>query len=99
MGSSSSKLKKKLRKGDEESVLQLLDNSKALQKSFDPNSSYGDRYNNDTPLHLAARHAMKRTLWYANNSHVVLFSKSHHFSLTIIVWNCMNASLSDTMCK
>lgn len=64
MGSSSSKLKKKLKKGDEEAALQLFETSKDLKRSFDPNVSYGDRYNHDTPLHLASRHAMKRTLRY-----------------------------------
>lgn len=62
MGSSSSKLKKKLNKGDESSALALFDANKDLQKKFDANVSYGERYNLDTPLHLASRHAMKRAL-------------------------------------
>mgnify|MGYP001799348838 CR=1 FL=1 len=62
MGSSTSKLKKKLKKGDESSALSLFDTNKDLQRKFDANISYGDRHNHDTPLHLAARHGMKRAL-------------------------------------
>ncbi len=62
MGSSSSKFRKHLQNGDEYAALQLYYNSSDLRKGLDPNSSYGDNYNHDTPLHYAARHAMKSLL-------------------------------------
>lgn len=62
MGSSTSKLKKKLAKGDECAALVLFDTNKDLQKKFDPNSTYGERYNHDTPLHMASRYALRRAL-------------------------------------
>lgn len=64
MGSSSSKLRKKLAKGDEQAALALFDTNKDLQRKFNPNASYGDSYNHDTPLHVAARHAMPEALRY-----------------------------------
>jgi len=64
MGSSGSKLKKKLVKGDETAALSLFDTNKDLHKKFDPNVSYGDRYNHDSALHLVARHSMHRLLRY-----------------------------------
>lgn len=62
MGNSSNKLKRKLAKGDEYAALTLFETSKDLQKKFNPNVSYGDNYNHDTPLHLASRFAMPRAL-------------------------------------
>ena len=62
MGSSSSKFRKHLQNGDEYAALQLYQNSSDLRKGLDPNSSYGDNYNHDTPLHYASRHAMKYLL-------------------------------------
>lgn len=62
MGSASSKLKKKLAKGDEYAALALFDTNKDLQKKFSPNASYGERYDHDTPLHMASRNAMPQAL-------------------------------------
>ncbi|KAK2176050.1 hypothetical protein NP493_690g02041 [Ridgeia piscesae] len=62
MGSSSSKFRKHLNNGDEFAALQLYNSSSDLRKALDPNCSYGDTYSHDTPLHLAARHAMKSLL-------------------------------------
>ena len=62
MGSSSSKFRKHLQSGDEYAAVHLYNTSSDLRKGLDPNTSYGDTYNHDTPLHLAARHAMKSLL-------------------------------------
>ncbi|ELU11727.1 hypothetical protein CAPTEDRAFT_112704 [Capitella teleta] len=62
MGSSSSKFRKHLQNGDEYAALQLYTNNGDLRKGLDPNCSYGDNYNHDTPLHFAARHSMKSLL-------------------------------------
>ena len=67
MGSSSSKFRKHLQNGDEYAALQLYYSSSDLRKGLDPNSSYGDTYSHDTPLHYAARHAMKSLLRYVIN--------------------------------
>ena len=62
MGSSSSKFRKHLNNGDEVAALQLYNNNSDLRKALDPNSSYGDSHNHDTPLHYAAKHGMKSLL-------------------------------------
>ncbi|XP_035231487.1 ankyrin repeat and IBR domain-containing protein 1-like, partial [Stegodyphus dumicola] len=62
MGSSSSKFRRYLQNGDEYAALQVFQNSLELQQSLDPNSSYGDPLKHNTPLHLAAKHAMKPLL-------------------------------------
>jgi len=67
MGSSGSKLKKKLVKGDETAALSLFDTNKDLHKKFDPNVSYGDRYNHDSALHLVAG-SFRYELYLPNSS-------------------------------
>ncbi|XP_015908622.2 ankyrin repeat and IBR domain-containing protein 1 isoform X1 [Parasteatoda tepidariorum] len=62
MGSSSSKFRKYLQNGDEYAALQVFQHSFELQHNLDPNSSYGDTLKHNTPLHLAAYHAMKPLL-------------------------------------
>ncbi|XP_076461303.1 ankyrin repeat and IBR domain-containing protein 1-like [Babylonia areolata] len=62
MGSSSSKFRKHLQNGDEVQALQLYTNNTDLQKGLDPNCSYGDSHQHETPLHYAARHGMKTLL-------------------------------------
>lgn len=42
--------------------LLYFNSSADLKKGLDPNSPYGDNQNHDTPLHFAARHAMKGLL-------------------------------------
>ena len=65
MGSSSSKFRKHLQNGDEVQALQLYTNNTDLQKALDPNCSYGDSHQHETPLHYAARHGMKTLLRYS----------------------------------
>lgn len=62
MGSASSKFRKHLQNGDEVQALQLYTNSTDLQKALDPNCSYGDSHQHETPLHFASRHGMKTLL-------------------------------------
>ncbi|XP_002734676.1 ankyrin repeat and IBR domain-containing protein 1-like [Saccoglossus kowalevskii] len=62
MGSTSSKFRKALQNGEEYVAMQLYMNSPELRKSLDPNLSYGDNYNHDTPMHYVSRHGMKSLL-------------------------------------
>lgn len=62
MGSSSSKFRKHIQSGDEYAAIHLYSSSSDLRKALDPNLSYGDSYNHDTPMHMVARHAMKSLL-------------------------------------
>ncbi|KAG8200864.1 hypothetical protein JTE90_015769 [Oedothorax gibbosus] len=62
MGSSSSKFRRYLQNGDEYAALETFQNSVELQKSLEPNSSYGDSLKHNTPLHLVSQHAMKPLL-------------------------------------
>ncbi|KAI8776004.1 ankyrin repeat and IBR domain-containing protein 1 [Biomphalaria glabrata] len=69
MGSASSKFRKHLQSGDEVQALQLYFTNSELRKALDPNSSYGDSHQHETPLHLASRHGMQKLLG------ILLFSK------------------------
>ncbi|KAL4216921.1 Ankyrin repeat and IBR domain-containing protein 1 [Mactra antiquata] len=62
MGSSSSKFRKHLQNGDEVAALNVYSNHSDLRKGLDPNCSYGDNFQHETPLHYAARHGMKSLL-------------------------------------
>ena len=62
MGSSSSKFRKHLSNGDEVAALHLYNNNSDLRKGLDPNCSYGDHHNHETPLHYASKNAMKSLL-------------------------------------
>lgn len=64
MGSSSSKFRKHLQNGDEVAALNVYNNHSDLRKGLDPNCSYGDNFQHETPLHFAARHGMKSLLRY-----------------------------------
>lgn len=65
MGSSSSKFRKHLQNGDEVAALNVYNNHSDLRKGLDPNCSYGDNFQHETPLHFAARHGMKSLLRFA----------------------------------
>lgn len=62
MGSASTKFRKYLQNGDEYAAMQVFQSSPELQRSLNPNLSYGDSYQHNTPLHFAAKHAMKHLL-------------------------------------
>uniref|UniRef100_A0A131Y3K0 RBR-type E3 ubiquitin transferase n=1 Tax=Ixodes ricinus TaxID=34613 RepID=A0A131Y3K0_IXORI len=62
MGTASGKFRRYLVNGDEYSALQVFESNPELHKTVDPNCFYWDPANQCTPLHLAARHAMKPLL-------------------------------------
>ncbi|XP_064410854.1 ankyrin repeat and IBR domain-containing protein 1 isoform X2 [Latimeria chalumnae] len=62
MGNTTTKFRKALINGDENLACQLYEGSPQLKESLDPNTSYGEPYQHNTPLHYAARHAMSRLL-------------------------------------
>ncbi|TTF41805.1 Ankyrin repeat and IBR domain-containing protein 1 [Bagarius yarrelli] len=62
MGNIATKFRKALINGDEVLAYQLYEGNPQFKESLDPNSSYGEPYQHNTPLHYAARHAMTRIL-------------------------------------
>ncbi|KAK6165782.1 hypothetical protein SNE40_022633 [Patella caerulea] len=62
MGSASSKFRKYLQSDNEVAALQLYQNNSDLRKALDPNCSYGDSHQHETPLHICARHGMRSLL-------------------------------------
>lgn len=62
MGNTATKFRKALMNGDEMLACQLYDSNPQFKEALDPNSTYGESYQHNTPLHYAARHAMRRLL-------------------------------------
>jgi len=62
MGNTTTKFRKALINGDENLACQIYENNPQLKESLDPNTSYGEPYQHNTPLHYAARHGMNRIL-------------------------------------
>lgn len=62
MGTASSKFKKYLQHGDEFAAMQVYQSSGDLKRHLDPNTSYGEHHNHNTPLHYASKHGMKHLL-------------------------------------
>ncbi|KAF7708437.1 ankyrin repeat and IBR domain-containing protein 1 isoform X1 [Silurus meridionalis] len=62
MGNIATKFRKALINGDEVLAYQLYEGNPQFKESLDPNTSYGEPYQHNTPLHYAARHAMTRIL-------------------------------------
>lgn len=62
MGNASTKFRKALLSGDENQAWQIYDSSPQLRETLDPNSSYGEAYQHNTPMHYSTRHAMTRLL-------------------------------------
>ncbi|XP_028326538.1 ankyrin repeat and IBR domain-containing protein 1-like [Gouania willdenowi] len=62
MGNTATKFRKALINGDELLACQLYESNPQFKEALDPNSSYGESYQHNTPLHYAARHAMTRLL-------------------------------------
>ncbi|XP_041707909.2 ankyrin repeat and IBR domain-containing protein 1 [Coregonus clupeaformis] len=60
MGNTATKFRKALINGDEGLAYQLYEGSPQFKESLDPNTSYGEPYQRNTPLHYATRHAMTR---------------------------------------
>ena len=62
MGTSSSKFRKHLQNGEEYAAMQLYQGNPEFRRSVDPNLSYGESHQHNTPLHLVAQHSMKSML-------------------------------------
>lgn len=62
MGNTATKFRKALVNGDEVLACQLYESNLQFKESLDPNATYGESYQHNTPLHYAARHAMMRLL-------------------------------------
>lgn len=62
MGNTATKFRKALINGDEVLACQLYESNLQFKEALDPNSTYGESYQHNTPLHYAARHAMTRLL-------------------------------------
>ncbi|XP_076006376.1 ankyrin repeat and IBR domain-containing protein 1 [Genypterus blacodes] len=62
MGNTATKFRKALINGDEMLACHLYDGNPQFKEALDPNSTYGESYQHNTPLHYAARHAMRRLL-------------------------------------
>lgn len=73
MGSSSSKFRKHLVKGDEYAALQIYGKHSDVRKNLDPNHSFGEHHNNDTALHFASKNAMKALVRYVQFSYLISF--------------------------
>ncbi|TKC46202.1 hypothetical protein EI555_006901, partial [Monodon monoceros] len=72
MGNTTTKFRKALINGDENLACQIYENNPQLKESLDPNTSYGEPYQHNTPLHYAARHGMNRILGQAQVQKVLL---------------------------
>ncbi|NXQ53998.1 AKIB1 protein, partial [Anthoscopus minutus] len=62
MGNTTTKFRKALINGDENLACQIYESNPQLKETLDPNTSYGETYQHNTPLHYAARHGMNRIL-------------------------------------
>uniref|UniRef100_A0A3P9NLX9 Ankyrin repeat and IBR domain-containing protein 1 n=1 Tax=Poecilia reticulata TaxID=8081 RepID=A0A3P9NLX9_POERE len=62
MGNTATKFRKALVSGDEALAWQLYEGNPQFRDSLDPNASYGEQYQHNTPLHYVCRHAMTRLL-------------------------------------
>uniref|UniRef100_A0A3P8XEI3 Ankyrin repeat and IBR domain-containing protein 1 n=1 Tax=Esox lucius TaxID=8010 RepID=A0A3P8XEI3_ESOLU len=62
MGNTAAKFRKALINGDECLAYQLYEGNPQFKEALDPNTSYGEPYQHNTPLHYASRHAMTRLI-------------------------------------
>uniref|UniRef100_A0A3P9H9W1 RBR-type E3 ubiquitin transferase n=1 Tax=Oryzias latipes TaxID=8090 RepID=A0A3P9H9W1_ORYLA len=62
MGNTATKFRKALINGDELLACQLYESNLQFKEALDPNATYGESYQHNTPLHYAARHAMIRLI-------------------------------------
>ncbi|XP_041664646.1 ankyrin repeat and IBR domain-containing protein 1-like isoform X1 [Cheilinus undulatus] len=62
MGNTATKFRKALVGGDEALAWQLYEGNPQFREGLDPNASYGEQYQHNTPLHYVCRHAMTRLL-------------------------------------
>lgn len=84
MGNTATKFRKALINGDEILACQLYESNQQFRDALDPNSTYGESYQHNTPLHYVARHAMTRLLrWgWRHNVHVFVWVEQKGDSVT-----------------
>ncbi|CAG2230784.1 ANKIB1 [Mytilus edulis] len=81
--------RKHLSNGDEYAALNQYNNSSELRKALDPNSSYGDSHNHETPLHYASKFAMKSLLRIFLSEHNGNPNKTNGMKQTCLHCVCM----------
>ncbi|XP_052439593.1 ankyrin repeat and IBR domain-containing protein 1-like isoform X1 [Carassius gibelio] len=64
MGNTATKFRKALISGDEVLACQLYESNPQFKEALEPNTSYGEPYQHNTPLHYASRHAMTCLIRY-----------------------------------
>lgn len=89
MGNTATKFRKALVNGDDVLACHLYESNPQFKEALDPNSTYGESYQHNTPLHYASRHAMARLLRSGSGS-----SKQ-----TQITWTFRGASLWIGCCQ
>uniref|UniRef100_A0A8B9LPI1 Ankyrin repeat and IBR domain-containing protein 1 n=1 Tax=Astyanax mexicanus TaxID=7994 RepID=A0A8B9LPI1_ASTMX len=67
MGNTATKFRKALISGDEVLAWHLYENNPQFKEALDPNASYGEPYQHNTPLHYASRHAMSRSFLFCKD--------------------------------
>ncbi|XP_069504533.1 ankyrin repeat and IBR domain-containing protein 1 isoform X2 [Ambystoma mexicanum] len=60
MGNATTKFRKAIINGDEHLAYQIYESNPQFKETLDPNASYGEPYQHNTPLHYASRHGMTR---------------------------------------
>lgn len=75
MGNTATKFRKALVGGDEALAWQLYEGNPQFRDGLDPNASYGEQYQHNTPMHYVCRHAMTRLLRYTKTENLC-FSKT-----------------------
>ena len=59
MGSSSSKFRKALQRGEGVEAMQIYLKNTDIKRNLDPNCSYGENHGHNTPLHYASMHGIR----------------------------------------
>lgn len=77
MGNTATKFRKALINGDELLACHLYESNQQFKEALDPNATYGESYQHNTPLHYAARHAMTRLLRSGCGSDKIKQTRKH----------------------
>ena len=62
MGNSATKFRKAIQQGNEVIACQIYVQNPEIRERLDPNASYGDNLDHNTPLHFVAKYGMKSLL-------------------------------------
>ncbi|KAJ8019672.1 Ankyrin repeat and IBR domain-containing protein 1 [Holothuria leucospilota] len=96
MGGTSGKFRKALQTGDEKAAEDIYFHSSDFQKALDPNTSYGENYNLNTPLHFASRYGMLKLLRIFIEKHNGNPNKRNSADQTSLHCLCMYETLHPT---